>query len=225
MEILSRLLENKFSDGSIGYHPKAMDVRISSLAFADDLMIFYDGKASSLRGIKSVLESFKSLSGLEMYTEKSAVYTAGLEDTNKEDTLVFDFINGMFPFRYLGLPLLHRKLRRSDYSQLIDKIADRFNHWATKTPSFAGRLQLISSVIYSTVNFWLSSFILPKCCLKTIEQMCNRFLWGNDITRRGDIKVLWQNSCLPKAEGGLGLRNFWIWNKTAEPHTHMDVIC
>ena len=214
MEILSRLLENKFSDGSIGYHPKASEVRISSLAFADDLMIFYDGKASSLRGIKSVLESFKNLSGLEMNTEKSAVYTAGLEDTDKEDTLAFGFVNGTFPFRYLGLPLLHRKLRRSDYSQLIDKIAARFNHWATKTLSFAGRLQLISSVIYSTVNFWLSSFILPKCCLKTIEQMCNRFLWGNDITRRGDIKVSWQNSCLPKAEGGLGLRNFWTWNKT-----------
>lgn len=214
MEVLSRLLENKFADGSIGYHPKASEVRISSLAFTDDLMIFYDGKTSSLRGINSVLETFKGLSGLQMNTEKSAVYTAGLEEAEKEDTLAFGFVNGTFPFRYLGLPLLYRKLRRSDYSQLTDTVAARFNHWAAKTLSFAGRLQLISSVIYSTVNFWLSSFILPKCCLKIIEQMCNRFLWSNDISKHGDIKVSWQNVCLPKFEGGLGLRNFWVWNKT-----------
>lgn len=214
MEILARLLENKFADGSIGYHPKASDVKISSLAFADDLMIFYDGKPSSLTGITSVLTSFKSLSGLEMNTEKSAVYTAGLDDSEAEDTRAFGFVNSTFPFRYLGLPLLHRKLRKADYSPLIDKIASRFSHWATKTLSFAGRLQLISSVIYSTVNFWLSSFILPKCCLKLIEQMCNRFLWKNDIEKKSGIKVSWTNICLLKAEGGLGLRNFWTWNKT-----------
>lgn len=214
MEILARLLESNFSDGSIGFHPKASEVKISSLAFADDLMIFYDGKPSSLQGINSVLSSFKTLSGLEMNTEKSAVYTAGLDDTESEETRAFGFVNGTFPFRYLGLPLLHRKLRRSDYSPLIDKVASRFNHWATKTLSFAGRLQLISSVIYSTVNFWLSSFILPKCCLKTIEQMCNRFLWNNDIEKKGGAKVSWTVVCLPKNEGGLGLRNFWTWNKT-----------
>lgn len=208
MKVMSRLLESKFADGSIGYHPKASEVRISSLAFADDLMIFYDEKVSSLRSINAVLDTFKDLSGLQMNTEKSDVYTAGLEEIDKEDTLAFGFVNGMFPFRYLGLPLLHRKLRKSDYSPLIDKIAARFDHWATKTLSFAGRLQLISSVIYSTVNFWLSSFILPKCCLKTIEQMCNRFLWSNDITKRGDTKVSWQSVCLPKSEEGLGLRNF-----------------
>lgn len=164
MEVLARLLDKEFADGTIGYHPKASDVKISSLAFADDLMIFYDGKTPSLQGITSVLSTFKRLSGLEMNIEKSAVYTAGFDETEAEETRAFDFVNGTFPFRYLGLPLLHRKLRKSDYSQLIDKIAARFNHWATKTLSFAGRLQLISSVIYSTVNFWLfhSPQVLPK---------------------------------------------------------------
>ena len=214
MEVLARQLENKFTDGTIGYHPKASEVKVSSLAFADDLMIFYDGRPSSLAGINAVLTSFKRLSGLGMNTEKSAVYTAGLEDTESEETRPFGFVNGTFPFRYLGLPLLHRKFRNSDYSALIDNVAARFNHWETKTLSFAGRLQLISSVIYSTVNFWLSTFILPKCCLKTIEQMCNRFLWSSDITKKGGIKVAWGSVCFPKSEGGLGLRNFWAWNKT-----------
>lgn len=214
MEILAWLLEKKFADGSIGFHPKASDVKIPSLVFADDLMIFYDGKPSSLMGINSILSSFKLLSGFEMNTEKSVVYTAGIDEYETEETRAFGFVNGTFPFRYVVLPLLHRKLRKSDYSQLIDKIASRFNHWATKTLSFAGRLQLISSVIYSTVNFWLSSFILPKYCLKTIEQMCNRFLWNNDIEKKAGIKMAWVNVCLPKSEGGVGLRNFWTWNKT-----------
>ncbi|KAG7552757.1 Reverse transcriptase domain [Arabidopsis thaliana x Arabidopsis arenosa] len=214
LEIFTRLLEKKFDDGSIGYHPKAKDLKISSLAFADDLMIFYDGKISSLHGITSVLNDFQALSGLAMNREKSGIYTAGLSPQESIGTMSFGFLNGSFPFRYLGLPLLHRKLRRTDYSPLIDQISARFNHWTTKTLSFAGRLQLISSVIYSSVNFWMSTFILPKCCLSTIESLCNRFLWSADITKKGGIKVSWQQACLPKSEGGLGLRNFRIWNKT-----------
>ena len=92
VEVLAQLLENKFVDGSMGFHPNASDVKISSLAFADDLMIFYDGKPSSLMGINSVLSSFKHLSGLEMNTEKSDVYTAGQDESETEETRAFGFV-------------------------------------------------------------------------------------------------------------------------------------
>lgn len=40
MEVFGRLLENKYEDGSIGYHSKGNDPKISHLAFADDVMVF-----------------------------------------------------------------------------------------------------------------------------------------------------------------------------------------
>lgn len=162
----------------------------------------------------SSLEVFHRLSGLEMNREKSALYTAGLTEDQTDSLAAFGFTAGTFPFRYLGLPLTHRKLRRSEYTPLFDSISARFNHWTTKALSFAGRLQLVSSVIYSTVNFWISAFLLPKSCLKTIESMCNHFLWSGDIAKKHGVKVAWHQICLPKEEGGLGLRNFSLWNKT-----------
>lgn len=83
-----------------------------------------------------------------------------------------------------------------------------------KPLSFAGRLQLISSVIYGLVNFWFTAFSLPKGCLKDIEKLCNRFLWVGDLSRRTSAKVSWKEICLPKSEGGLGLRNLLVWNKS-----------
>ena len=79
--------------------------------------------------------------------------------------------------------------------------------------SYAGRLQLLSSVITGTVNLWMTTFILPKGCLKKIESLCSRFLWAGNIDNRATTKVAWTTVCLPKKEGGLGLRRFCEWNK------------
>lgn len=78
----------------------------------------------------------------------------------------------------------------------------------------AGRLQLISSVIYSLINFWMSAFLLPKRCIKQIESLCSRFLWAGNLEQTHNAKVAWQTVCLPKLEGGLGIRDLVTWNKT-----------
>lgn len=83
-----------------------------------------------------------------------------------------------------------------------------------KTLSFAGRNQLIAAVISGSVNFWISTFMLPKGCIKKIESLCSRFLWSGTIDGSTGAKVSWATVCLPKTEGGLGLRRFSVWNTT-----------
>lgn len=79
--------------------------------------------------------------------------------------------------------------------------------------SFAGRLQLLKTVIFGIVNFWISAFILPKRCIKDIESLSSRFLWSGSIDKKGIAKVALSTVCLPKNEGGLGLRSFLVWNQ------------
>ncbi|KAL1191756.1 putative ribonuclease H protein [Cardamine amara subsp. amara] len=148
-----------------------------------------------------------------MNRDKTILFHAGLNLQESGNLSDLGFQHGLMPVRYLGLPLMHRKLRRADYSPLIDKIKARLHHWTVKCLSFAGRLQLITSVVYSLVNFWLSAFALPKGCLKEIQSLCARFLWAGDIDKKAAAKVAWTNLCLPKSEGGLGLRDFVRWNK------------
>lgn len=83
----------------------------------------------------------------------------------------------------------------------------------TKLLSFAGRLQLLRTVIFGIVTFWMSSYILPKSCIKIIESLCSKFLWSGTTEKRGIAKIAWTTVCLPKEEGGLGLRSFAVWNR------------
>lgn len=109
---------------------------------------------------------------------------------------------------------MYRKLKIYEYAPLLDKITGRFRLWAVRFLSFVGRLQLISSVIAGTVNFWITTFILPRGCIKKIESLCSRFLSSGTIDGKCLAKVAWSTVCLPKKEGGLGLRRFSLWNTT-----------
>lgn len=51
--------------------------------------------------------------------------------------------------RYFGLPLKTKSMIRNDYEPLIDKIRSPFLSWTHNILSFAGRVQLIKSVITS----------------------------------------------------------------------------
>lgn len=67
---------------------------------------------------------------------------------SKEEILqITGFIVGIFPFRYLGIPLATEKLRVADYSVLVDSISERIKAWPRNTLSYAGKLELTRAVI------------------------------------------------------------------------------
>lgn len=213
MECLSRLLLSRYEAGLIGYHPRTEQLKISHLMFADDVMVFFDGTSNSLHGISECLDDFASWSGLQMNPTKTELFTSGINRSESAAITSYGFPSGKFPIRYLGLPLMSRKLRISEYAPLMLKLSSRLQSWSAKILSFAGRLQLLKTVIFGTVTFWLSAYILPKGCIKTIESLCSRFLWSGNIEKRGVAKIAWSTVCLPKEEGGLGLRSLLVWNK------------
>nr|GEW63851.1 hypothetical protein [Tanacetum cinerariifolium] len=110
------------------------------------------------------------------------------------------------PVKYLGVPLVSSRLIARDCKELIDKVQNRVNDWKNKSLSIVGRLQLIQSVLSSMHVYWASVFMLPSCVLLDIEQIMRGFLWSQDNMSRGKVKVAWDVVCLPKQEGGLGIR-------------------
>ena len=210
MECLSRLLLSRYEAGSIGYHSRTAHLKISHLMFADDVMVFFDGTSNSLHGIAECLDDFASWSDLHMNTTKTELFTSGIDQSESTAIVSYGFPSGKFPIRYLGPPLMSRKLKISEYSLLMTK---SFQSWSAKLLFFAGRLQLLKTVIFGTINFWVSAFIQPKGCIKDIESLCSRFLWSGNIENRGIAKVAWSTVCLPKEEGELGLRSFTVWNQ------------
>jgi hypothetical protein len=115
----------------------------------------------------------------------------------------------------LFLNFFFLKLSASDCKVLVDRISGRIGSWTSKNLSFAGRLQLLSSVLYSLQVFWSGIFILPKKIIRDISQKFNRFLWNGKDSNSAKAKVAWNDVCFPKKEGGLGLKNLEVWNRTS----------
>lgn len=61
--------------------------------------------------------------------------------------------------------------------------------------------------------YWGSMFILPVSVSKAVEKLMRNFLWSGDETGKGRAKVSWKEVCLPKVEGGLGIKPMILWNQ------------
>nr|GEV99763.1 hypothetical protein [Tanacetum cinerariifolium] len=90
----------------------------------------------------------------------------------------------------------------------------RLLDWKNKSFSFAGRLQLIKSVLCSLQVYWASVFILPSAIANDIERLVMNFLWNYRVFKRGKACVNWNSMCKPKVEGGLGIKSLGFWNKS-----------
>jgi hypothetical protein len=87
-------------------------------------------------------------------------------------------------------------------SILIEKVSGHNNSWISKNLSFAGRLQLISSILLSVQVYWSSIFILPKKIIRLLEQKFNRFLLSGSDVVKARAKVNWNWLYICSKEGG-----------------------
>lgn len=117
--------------------------------------------------------------------------------------------------KYLGLPLVSTRLSTNDCQVLLDKVHKRISSWSAKLLSYAGRLQLITSVLFQLQAYWCEAFILPRKGQKLIEAACRNYLWSGKWDTQAMALVSWEDICVPKVEGGLGLKLIKAWNKSA----------
>lgn len=154
MNVISKMLDKAATQPKFGNHPLCPNLSLTHLCFADDLMVFSDGSLRSMEGIIDVFTDFGKFSGLNISLEKTTVYLGGVSRRNRIAVQTrFSFEVESFPVRYLGLPLLTKKMTMGDCAPLIDKIKRRISSWTIRFLSFEGRLQLLTSVIASLVNF------------------------------------------------------------------------
>lgn len=76
---------------------------------------------------------------------------------------------GSLPIKYLGLPLMSRKLFSTDCTPLLEKLKARVNSWTASKLSYGGRLQLINSVLVTIGTGQLHSSYLEEPLEKSKE--------------------------------------------------------
>ncbi|XP_050233005.1 uncharacterized protein LOC126681507 [Mercurialis annua] len=190
------------------------DLKIKHISFADDLFVFCKGNLRSVKQIADVLKPFNDVSGLQVNNQKSCIYFCGVDNDVKENILnELSFKEGSLPVKYLGVPLIGKRLSKGDCQGLIEKFTKRISHWTVRHLTYAGWLQLINDVLFSMQVYWCSLFILPIAVIRGVERMCKNFLWKGAVDIKYVNLVAWKSVCMKKEEGGLGIKDLVLWNK------------
>ncbi|GKD28032.1 hypothetical protein Tco_1234246, partial [Tanacetum coccineum] len=80
--------------------------------------------------IKLALEEFSSVSGLVPNLSKSAMFCSNIREELKEEILeIVPFAVGKLPVRYLGVPLVTRRLRVKECKSLVEKVKGKVGDW------------------------------------------------------------------------------------------------
>ncbi|KAK4383789.1 putative ribonuclease H protein [Sesamum angolense] len=204
--LCSRMRDSPSIGGArrLDYSNFALQMTSSSFCKAD---------VDSVRVFRHGLDEFAKLSGLHANPQKSQlILSHSAQDVREHLLAELHFQEGHLPLRYLGLPLLASRLSISDCKPLLLKIDSRIKGWESIQLSFAGRLQLIKSVLMSLKVYWAMTFILPKGVIREVEKKMRTFLWKEN-SAVGYPKVAWSVVCKPIEEGGQGIRDILALNK------------
>ncbi|XP_062084837.1 uncharacterized protein LOC133790985 [Humulus lupulus] len=214
MEYLTRLLNQASHHKEFRYHPLCKNLQLVNLCFADDLILFCKGNLKSVQILFEGFLKFCRCSGLEANLSKSQVFFGGVAAEVRTEILRSVALGeGSFPLKYLGVSLRPKRWLIADYGEIIKKIKNRLHVWASRHLSFAGRTQLIFSVLQGIRNYWMNIFLLPISAVHEIDRLYRNFLWGEKNNRSKFHCSSWSQVCLPKVLGGLGFKEGSIWNK------------
>ncbi|CAI8611330.1 unnamed protein product [Vicia faba] len=136
------------------FHSKCEKLKIIDLSFANDLLLFTRGDNGSVDLALKVMKDFSSSTGLEVNLGKCKVFCGNVDPRVKQEILeASEFEEGVLPFKYLGIPISSKRISHVNCLGLIDRIVQRIRYWSSRLMNFAGRTQLIQSVIFVMSNF------------------------------------------------------------------------
>ncbi|XP_031285996.1 uncharacterized protein LOC116144686 [Pistacia vera] len=153
------------------------------------------------------------------------IFFFGIKDNEKNELLhVFGFEEGNLPMKYLGVPLITKKLRYTECKPFVDKILARINSWNSKFLSYTDMIILLKAVL-SSIQMYCSSIItLPSKIHEDIEASLRAFLWLGPDMKKNKAKIRWEDVCASREEWGLGIIRSNDWNKAVMTRHLWNVI-
>ncbi|KAL7254135.1 hypothetical protein ACSBR1_008521 [Camellia fascicularis] len=108
--------------------------------------------------------------------------------------------------KYLGVPILHQQANRSHFNFILEKIQNKLAGWKVKVLSLVGRTTLVQSVTAAIPTYTMQTMALPKRVCNDIDRMNRNFLWGDTVDKKKIHLMSWDEVCISKKFGELGLK-------------------
>lgn len=146
--------------------------------FADDLVLFSDASMEQAHVVNMCLDLFCQSSGQKVSNAKTRIFFSRNVHWNVRtqisDALGFQRTDDLG--KYLGVPLIHKKVTRHTFIYVIDKATQRMSTWKARNLSMAGRVTLTRSVLQALPNYVMQTAWLPTHVCKDIDRMCCSFI-------------------------------------------------
>lgn len=166
--------------------------------------------------IKMCIDLFCQSSGQKVSNAKTRIFFSKNVHWNTRtqisDVLGFQRTDGLG--KYLGVPLIHKKVNQHTFRYVIDKASQRLSSWKARNLSMAGRVTLARSVLQALPNYVMQTAWLPSNICTDLDKHCRSFIWGDEPNRRKIHLTPWHELCEHRSVGGLGMRNTRDMNTT-----------
>ena len=155
------------------------------------------------------------MSGLKINYHKSEMIAFGMSaDEQQQIANTLNCNIGKMPMRYLGFPISSRYVGIGGFRNIVDKMRKKLQPWKGKHLSSGGRLVLTNSSLSSMPTFTMGIYLLQEGIHKQMDSVRSQFFWRGDYDKFKYHMMKWENVCLPKDFGGLGVINTRVFNES-----------
>ncbi|KAL9680304.1 hypothetical protein QQ045_018182 [Rhodiola kirilowii] len=152
---------------------------VHHLLYADDMVVFTNGRKNLVRKMVAIIQRFCSTSGQMLNPDKSCIFLSTSIKENRRISLLdlTGFKTGLYPVTYLGAPLFPGRPKIEYFIHLEECIKAKISGWTKRFLSIIGRATLIASVLGSLSIHTLFIIHVPKGCLRKTSRELSLGQW------------------------------------------------
>lgn len=167
--IIKRAIECGFLEGMAN---KSCSWSVPNLHLPDDILLFCFPKVNQAVILKIILYGLALVRGLKInFAKSSLIYIKENEERKLELAQLLNCSTDSLPFKYPGLPISDRRLRKEDWNKIIEKVDRRMAGWKGKTLSISDQLTLVNSIFSTILSYYRAFYFIPSWDIRKIDSI------------------------------------------------------
>lgn len=153
---------------------------INHALFANDTLLLGAASLSSTSKFKAALDEFSMAFGSVVNKNKSHIYSWNTPPrllSAISRCLGYAASASWTSFKYLSLPVVHKRISRKDWLPQLEKFQAKIQAWGFTWLNYAGKSIPIKSVLISLPIFQFAGMLALSIILKKMDEHIWRFFW------------------------------------------------
>lgn len=159
--------------------------------------------------MKLLLYLYELMSRLKInFTKSEVILINGDENNNIQMAELFNCQIGIFPIKYLGVPMNPCKLHVKNWKPLAEKNEKNLAVRRGGSMSIVGRTTLISASLSNAIIYHMLVCLLPKTITSELDKQRRVFFWQGGSTKKYRL-IKWEIICKSKKKRRVGDQGHW----------------